>query len=860
MRSARKPSPSISQLAGDGATQIGAVAGDVVFNLESAAASEAALNLAEYRRHQLSQVGAWQTRYTRLDAEPAASVPGQGFAPVASVRLALTDAVALHRRLIVLGGAGAGKTTSLLYVIGTVLAGGERGGSLSGFVPVFIELGRFRVDGLASPLNALLALIAEALFLGRACSVPPSLEAVRRLLRSHRFLVLLDGLNEAQAALRSSCLKAIDDLASLYTEHRFVLSSRPHGFSPPPDWSLVSLRELEDAQVTEFLQRATEGETDHVLLRTVQAASSPVFRLPLFLSLLVRLGGSPLDGAQRKAPTRSGLIAHYAESLLRRDLSKGGSSPADVLSLDRLREALERLAQAFQLAGQVLPLSDARKAIASGGASASEERADETLHTLCERGLLATDGQNVKFWHQTIQEYFYAGGLVRRWRGPKRQVGRLSWPLRRLVAKPEAEESLRFVAAHLGDEEAGAALRRALPINPALAISWADDLSLEGRAAPTLKVFQPRLRRFVLAALRYSHLGNRKQDRGSTLFQLAVAGFLVSFVLAAALEPFVQRLAGPGFAAVLLSYSALLLFLLLGLAPFLDALLRCPSEDKLEAALGAVPEVRDRFLRQSLLALAREVSDSRLARRDLRLLARGASALDVVTVDELIASLSSGDGAFLTTRLIGYLDTPWAVPVLEELLSLNNALSLAALDALATRANRLREDRQRIKDLLWATWNDESKDCKIRRSARRLLRRAGERTGGLWFLFRYFLLRLLKAASMAAAGVLIGVLLFAAFGALVLDEADVTDGLVGTFWLLYLVGAAALVWWDARRIGVRPIEGSDWNASPRVLALGSIMTVGTLIPIYILNRQRLRRDAAPVDWAALAVRVKAAAR
>jgi hypothetical protein len=490
----------------------------------------------------------------------------------------------------------------------------------------------------------------------------------------------------------------------------------------------------------------------------------------------------------------------------------------------------------FQTSGQVLPLAEARKSVEASSPGHSEE-ARQILADLCERGLLATDGQNLRFWHQTIQEYFYAGSVVRRWRESKKQVGRMPWWLRRLAAKAEEEEALSFMVAHLSEEEAESALRRGLRVNPALAISWADDLSLEGRAVPATESFPARFRRFALAARRYSRWG--LDSRASILMYMGCLGPFLGLMIAALLASLVFR----NFDAEFTSFYFPACGLLLGLLPVLDVLLYCPSVRELESALGAIPEIRDPSLRKALSASAQEISHSRLARQDIRVLARAISVMEHINGEELIRLLRTSDEPYATTRLIGHLDTRFAIPLLEELSKLNNFLSLAALEALALRANRFRHERTRIKELLWRVWGAHELDGLIRRRARQFLLRAGEHPGGRGYLLRYFVLRFLKALA-----VMIG--LYTVFDRPPLAVA-----------FLCLLGVSTLVWWDARRIGARSIRGLGLpryaSGEPWLWATGSLLLAHVLVPLYVLNRQRIRRDAAPVDWDAILQAIQA---
>ncbi|MDX1999759.1 MAG: NACHT domain-containing protein [Thermoanaerobaculia bacterium] len=265
------PGRSIRQTAGDGATLIAEVRGNVYFD-GTPLESEFTLDLGAYCAHQRAQLAIWERQYTRLDVDPAVALSGQDLRPVPDSRLSLTEAFLRHERLVVVGGAGAGKTTSMLYLVASALPGGALADYLEEAVPVYLELGRFRAESSASPLDSLLLLVADTLYRGQAFPEPLSLRRVRELLTSHRFLFLLDGLNEAQAGLHSSCLAAINDLAKLYSKHRIVVSSRPHGFSPPQDWNVVLLRELDEAQIPVFIERHLNDAPSQSLLATRQAS------------------------------------------------------------------------------------------------------------------------------------------------------------------------------------------------------------------------------------------------------------------------------------------------------------------------------------------------------------------------------------------------------------------------------------------------------------------------------------------------------------------------------------------------------------------------------------------------------------
>jgi hypothetical protein len=269
-------------------------------------------------------------------------------------------------------------------------------------------------------------------------------------------------------------------------------------------------------------------------------------------------------------------------------------------------------------------------------------------------------------------------------------------------------------------------------------------------------------------------------------------------------------------------------------------LFRCPSVKKLESALTAIPTIRDDTLREALAALAQEISNSMITRKGTQTIARGASLIKASNGEDLIMSLRSSDAPNITVRFVGHLDTPLANPLLAEILKLDNSLSLAALEALATRASRLRTERQEIKELLWAAWKSYKADTLLRLRARGLLIRAGERPGGRELLIRYLLLRsllilaiMLYMLCMALITIKLPIMIFPA-----------------------ILGGFALIWWDARRLGARVVHG-QLSATPLDWALSALVLSFVMVPLYLLNRQRIRRNAVPVDWDALLLALKA---
>jgi class 3 adenylate cyclase/tetratricopeptide (TPR) repeat protein len=886
----------------------------------------AMLDLEAYRGYLRSRFSAWEKQYTLLNVEPLVTV-GAELAPGAAMPVPVTEAVERSERLVILGTAGAGKTSSLHFIAHAFSAGYPQGGGLPRLPEVFclyLELARFQASPGRSPLECLLRLIEEELYVGGAATERPTPESVHRFLAENQVLLLLDGLNEVQTDLQQLCRRGIEDLARRHQGNRYLLATRPHAFSPLEGWDVVTLRPLGDYQIEGFIERHTDAPTARRIMASIRDREDSLLRVPLFLHYVAQIAASPGTQLQLRMGSRSGLVAAYAEYLLGRDDPPGGTA-ADLLRRGEQVQALHRLAEALQRAGQSLRLEDARRAVSDGSAYAVAGVAARLLDPLCERGLLVQEGGYLRFWHHTLQEHFYAGAVVARWREGRRSAGRVPRWLRRLLRDPGRHDALAHLVAQLSADEVTPALSAAARESPALALAWADDPQAEARAPDAITRCLQIFRASAGVARWYSWFGPTRRRAAGRLALFALGfGLVASSVL---LNLGFRGLYPSGVWSALLFWIPATLCLILAVGAIHSHLIYWGTGG-LEVLFGAGMNVRDPDLRFRLAGLAQEVSRRSIG--DVKSLAQTLAQADLRA--DVLDLLRGSRSLYNSIRVLGFARAPDALPVLEGFLGYGNVYSVAAVDALEQRFPRFPEEREPIKEAAWNLWRGERRDRGLRQAARRLLLRAGEKPGGLSERAASALPRLAMGLGLAlGADLLLGaialviaaavpaasrleyhlsprdmpdVLLllrssYADFGLAVigLNRKDVLDLALG--WSLYVVAlpgnpaaalaswgvlakfatlfparfligmvtlwasrrvGAGLIWSDAGRIGAQAIRGhagfDGWAPKHYALWFFFLPVVG--LPIYLLNRQRIRRNAAPINWAALEARLAAA--
>lgn len=395
--------------------------------------------------------------------------------------------LALHRRILISGEPGSGKTTALRHTARAYAKGvsAETRHAKPASIPLLIPLADF---GKARQRDSDLSLVRFAVTRTLRNSSPAYWAEVEKSIQAEldqgTCLALLDGLDEV-----SGDKHLADVLRTFIKDHednQFVVTSRIVGLDA--DWweelgfGLFQVARWRKQDIQEFArrwyaarpgvgttqkkqlaQRAEELTTtifEHKPLRAI--ASNP-----LMLTIL-----AALHHAEAKLPRkRVDLYGKIVEVMLESwEASKRGARPGDPLhgiglEAREFRWLLERIALRMQRKGRIVRphwwvnefVQEFLREVVGLEGNLVKEQSERVIRYLCERsGLLVERGDGLfGFWHRTFQEYFAARGLLLE----AEEGGDIITLLRPYLFHPQWEEVVVLVAASLVTARATSLLR-----------------------------------------------------------------------------------------------------------------------------------------------------------------------------------------------------------------------------------------------------------------------------------------------------------------------------------------------------------------------------------------------------------------
>jgi hypothetical protein len=395
----------------------------------------------------------------------------------------------------ILGGPGAGKTTSLQRLMQRAIAERENG---SGGVPILVRLRDLREDGLVVHLLAELSV---------SVSVPADqsdiaqrkwrLRIVVRLLEQLSAIVMVDGLDEVDPGLRLTVTEELRDLALASEEYRLIVTCRTAEYHVVlPSIEPYTLRKLGRAQITEFATKwLGDGHASGfvaALTRTPYAGTEVV---PLLLAHLCVLYQRDEELPRRHVEVYEQIVALLVDKW---DQQRGVRRKSRHASLNWRGKERLLAALCFELTmrGRRGSFSDFDLRSAYGEVAAGFELAIDDAGEVIDEleshtGLLLHTGfSTYDFLHLSIQEYLTAMHA----RG-------LPHPLSRLI--PTCPNELAITIACSGD--AATYLEEVLETLLRLSVGPEFTRSLLGRLGEEAPTFVPSAR-FGWVLLAFQHL------------------------------------------------------------------------------------------------------------------------------------------------------------------------------------------------------------------------------------------------------------------------------------------------------------------------------------------------------------------
>ncbi|MEI7845477.1 MAG: NACHT domain-containing protein [Chloroflexota bacterium] len=319
-----------------------------------------------------------------------------------------------HKRIVVLGNPGSGKTMLLSHIAFTYARQG-----LDTFpgqpIPIYLELTR-----VGSAENALLDALTKTI---ENHNFPGAQGFLQASLKNGTLLILLDGLDEVNALSRPPLVKQINDLSQKYFGSHIIITCRKAVYQGEFDtWADQQLEiiEFNDQQIQRFMtpwqkDMPADKSIEH-FFRTLQERPQimALARNPLLLTMVAYLY---TDTEFALPHSRSEFYTRSTNLLLDQwKLERNHYKPAyKRLVLQRL--ALYNQNQAGQTGGRrTIELAQALQEICSilPDLTLKTEDAQPLLDEIVQRSglLLAFDGgQYYKFTHLTLQEFYAARAL-----------------------------------------------------------------------------------------------------------------------------------------------------------------------------------------------------------------------------------------------------------------------------------------------------------------------------------------------------------------------------------------------------------------------------------------------------------------
>lgn len=378
--------------------------------------------------HVLKQVSSHQRRKLSeiLEEANASNFDRLGFGQILHPRKPVMEAVAEHKKLIILGKPGAGKTTFLKHLAIECIKGDFAPDRL----PLFVNLKQFSEHPSRPSLLEFLSYrhLESQLTALSAADVETPLLQLKQVLNAGRSLILLDGLDEVSQDAQDRVLTEIRLLSEDFRDNHFLMTCRVAAWEYTfEQFTEVEIADFDNAQIDAFSRQWFEDKAIAAqsflrsLARWPQLAELATTPLLLTLLCLAFESSGTLPGS------RSELYQEGISTLLRKwDASRGihRDQIYQKLSTKRKEELLGEIALTTFEQGQYFfhqrdleyMIADYIRDLPEASSDSAVLQVDSStvLHSIeAQHGLLVERAKYYySFSHLTFHEYFSARELV----------------------------------------------------------------------------------------------------------------------------------------------------------------------------------------------------------------------------------------------------------------------------------------------------------------------------------------------------------------------------------------------------------------------------------------------------------------
>ena len=307
-----------------------------------------------------------------------------------------------YQRVLISDSAGMGKSTLSKYIVAQAIKENKR-------IPIFIELRKINSEN--SLLNEIINQLNEI-------DKVFDKDFILRLLRLGEFLIVLDGFDEISNDEQELVTKGIKEFITKCSNNYFLLTSRPEGsLSAFGDFKVTFIKGLRNSEAFELLQRFDKiscSDLSKSLIAEIKGINSQVNEFltnPFLVSLLYKTYSFKKDIPSRKSTFYDEV---YTALFQAHDLSKESykRDKNSKLDIQDFRLVLREFAIYSAKKGEVeYSKPDALQYVSTCKTKLpflNFKESDFITDLLTTVPIFTTEGNNIKWAHKSLQDYFAA--------------------------------------------------------------------------------------------------------------------------------------------------------------------------------------------------------------------------------------------------------------------------------------------------------------------------------------------------------------------------------------------------------------------------------------------------------------------